>query len=221
MAALLGRYHTGCGQQINCSLLESQVAILSTIASAYLNGGLLGGRLGTAHESIVPYQMFATADSNIVVGALNDKQFQELCHALGLRDLSSDSRFATNPLRVQHRADLIPILEMSFKGRKTEEWLTRLKATGLPFGPVNSLADVFEDAQVQACEMVQRVPMPTMSGSITLPGFAAKLSETPCHVYRPPPLLGQHSRDVLKEVLGLDDAAISALVKTGALGSHG
>lgn len=219
MAALLSRQHTKLGQKIDCSLLESQVAMLSTIASACLNGGTVPERTGTEHESIVPYQLFSTKDSSIVIGALNNKQFVELCTIINREDLAKDPRFASNPKRVKHRATLIPILSQAFADHPTTYWLDRLQGSELPYGPVNSLPQVFAEAQVKAREMVLDMPYPTASGSVRVPGFAAKLSSTPCKLQRVPPLLGEHTDSILRDVLGLDAAQIATLSRAGAFGA--
>ena len=192
--------------------------MLSTIASSYLNGGQIARATGTAHESIVPYQSFPTSDGTIVVGALNDKQFVELCGIIEMVTLAADVRFATNPLRVRHRTALITILDTVLGQRTTEEWLLRFAGSEVPFGQVNNLQQVFADPQVNARDMILNIPFPSPSGSIKTPGFATKLSATPCAVTLPPPLLAQHTDSILRHTLGYDDTKINYLKSAGAFG---
>ena len=218
MAALLARVRTGKGQHVDCSLLETQVAILSSIASAYLNGGVIPKRTGTAHESIVPYQLFPTKDSAVVVGALNDKQFGELCHVLQKPDLAKDPKFASNPVRVANRKQLIALLEDEFRALPTATWLERLQHTSLPYGPVNNLEQVFQNPQVQARNMILTIPYPVEgTGAVRTAGFAVKLSDTPCTLHQPPPMLGEQTEEILSSVLGYSPEMVAALRTSGAL----
>ncbi|XP_074431700.1 succinyl-CoA:glutarate CoA-transferase isoform X2 [Larus michahellis] len=148
MAGLLQRYKTGKGLHIDCNLLSSQVACLTHVAANYLNFKIEAKRWGTAHGSIVPYQAFKTKDGYIVVGAGNDQQFVTVCKILNLPEVSKDSRYKTNTLRVQNRKELIDILSMRFSEKATIEWLQLFEGSGVPYGPINNMQQVFSDPQV-------------------------------------------------------------------------
>eukprot|EP00729_Bicosta_minor_P010617 gene10617-10511_t len=206
MAALLARYRTGRGQRIECSLLETQVASLVNVASAYLNAGQDAGREGTAHASIVPYQAFATKDGHLVVAAMNDRQFVRLCERMGLEELPLDAQYATNPARVKHRVQLLEILQAKLRERSSCEWLEVLEGSGLAYGPINEVAQVFDDPQVLHRDMLMQIQHPT-AGEIRLPGMPVKFSGGGSGSSSPndrlptaPPLLGEHTRDVLREI---------------------
>eukprot|EP01116_Phalansterium_solitarium_P006138 TRINITY_DN18443_c0_g1_i1.p1 TRINITY_DN18443_c0_g1~~TRINITY_DN18443_c0_g1_i1.p1 ORF type:complete len:491 (-),score=130.88 TRINITY_DN18443_c0_g1_i1:329-1801(-) len=214
LAALYARERTGRGQKVDTSLLEAQVAVLANVGSNYLIGGLEARRLGTAHASIVPYQGFMAKDGHIMVGALNDGQFVRLCNVLGAPELAFDPRFVTNPQRVKHRGDLIPMLNEHFRKRNTSEWVELLESAQVPCGPVNSMAQVFSDPQVLHRKMVEEVDHPT-AGRIKLAGIPVKFSGTPGSIRLPPPLLGQHTADVLRSLLGYSDADLVRLRAEG------
>ncbi|NXU56388.1 SUCHY transferase, partial [Turnix velox] len=148
MAGLLQRYKTGKGLHIDCNLLSSQVACLSHVAANYLNFKIEAKRWGTAHGSIVPYQAFKTKDGYIVVGAGNDHQFITVCKILSLPEVGTDSKYKTNMLRVQNRKELIDILSMRFSEKATIEWLQLFEGSGVPYGPINNMQQVFSDPQV-------------------------------------------------------------------------
>lgn len=215
-AAILAALHARAadpqrrGQRLDCSLLESQVAALVNVGSAYLNAGLQARPMGTAHASICPYQAFATADGHVLVGAANDAQFRRLCKHMSCPQLAEDPRFATNPLRVEHRQALIAELNHIFSTASTAVWLERLEPAGIPFGPVNSIAQVFADPQVLHRGMVQTCRHP-QAGELKLIGPAVKYSRTPAQITRPPPLLNEHGDEILRELLGYSDAQLQAL----------
>lgn len=148
IAALYSRQKTGKGQKIDVSLLEAQVASLVNTASSYLVGGVVQRPLGTAHQSIVPYQAFRTMDGHMIVGALNDAQFHRLCQVLGVPQLASEQRFRCNPDRVRNRRVLIPLLQQEFLQRTTAEWERMLSDAKVPCGPINNMEQVFKDPQV-------------------------------------------------------------------------
>ncbi|KAF9165003.1 hypothetical protein BGX20_000753 [Mortierella sp. AD010] len=216
MAALLARHRTGRGQHIDCSLLDSQVVTLANIASSYLVAGQEAKRMGTSHPSIVPYQVLPTNDSHIMIGAGNDGQFKILCSVLGLESLCETPAYKTNKDRVRNRKELIAILTERLKTKPNAEWLKALEGRGIPFAPINNIAQTFEHPQVIARGLVQEVEHPT-AGKIKLTGPAVKYSETKPSIRSPPPLLGQHTDEILRDVLGYDEQKISHLKEAKAV----
>ncbi|MCH6483341.1 CoA transferase [Pseudoxanthomonas sp. LH2527] len=215
LAALRHRDATGEGQVIDMALLDAQVAMLANLGSHYLVGGEVPPRQGNAHANIVPYQVFAVADGHIVVAVGNDRQFARLCDVIGLPALAQDARYATNAARVRHRDVLVPLLQAAFRQRQRQAWLQALEDAGIPCGPVNDLADVFADPQVQARGMVAGLPHP-LADAVPLVNSPIRLSATPVAHRHAPPLLGQHTNEVLREV-GYDDDGIAALRGSGAI----
>jgi formyl-CoA transferase len=212
LAALHERQQSGQGQHIDLSLLDSQVAWLANVGSNYLISGNRPRRYGNAHPNIVPYEPFPTSDGWIAVGVGNDRQWQRLCELAGWDDLGTDERFATNPLRVAHRDTLIPLLQQRLQTRTSEEWQTELIQAGIPCGPINTIDQVFSDPQVLARDMLVELPHPTF-GHIKLAGSPFKLSRTPVRIDAPPPLLGQHTEEVLGQHLGYSTGEIDELRK--------
>ncbi|XP_075349690.1 succinyl-CoA:glutarate CoA-transferase isoform X1 [Mycteria americana] len=219
MAGLLQRYKTGKGLHIDCNLLSSQVACLTHVAANYLNGKVEAKRWGTAHGSIVPYQAFKTKDGYIVVGAGNDQQFVTVCKILNLPEVSKDSRYKTNTLRVQNRKELIDILSTRFSEKATIEWLHLFEGSGVPYGPINNMQQVFSDPQVLHNGLVMEMNHPT-AGRIAVPGPGVRYSEFAVSHPKPPPLVGQHTVEILKGMLGYEDDAIEELLRTGAVAQH-
>ena len=203
LAALRHRDATGEGQVIDMALLDAQVAMLANLGSHYLVGGQVPARQGNAHANIVPYQVFAVADGHIIVAVGNDRQFARLCELLGEPELASDERFSTNAGRVRHRDVLVPQLQSALMSRDRQTWLVLLEAAGVPCGPVNDIADVFGDPQVRARDMC--INMEHQS-AVSLPLVASpiKMSATPIRYVRPPPLLGEHTEEILAEMEGID-----------------
>nr|CAG4643946.1 EOG090X05UC [Lepidurus arcticus] len=215
MAALLQRNVTQLGQLIEVNLLSTQVACLVNIGSNWLNGQQEAQRWGTAHASIVPYEAFPTSSGYVTIGAGSDKQFQDLCTRLGCPDLGEDERFKTNALRVHNRALLIPELKKVLLEQNTEHWLSRFQGASFPYGPINTMKQVFEDEQVRHNNLVREVPHPSC-GTIRVVGPAVKYSASKEDCLEPPPLLGQHTRSVLREMLTYQDSHIDNLMKKGA-----
>lgn len=216
LAALRHRDRTGEGQYIDMALLDVQIAMLANMGANYLQSGQVPQRWGNAHPNIVPYQSFATSDSHIIVAAGNDKQYRNFVQIGGRGELAEDARFLTNPLRVQHRETLIPLLAEMVKSRSKAEWITALEAAGVPCGPINNLEEVFHDPQVQARQMQVEMPHP-IAGKVQLVGSPMKLSKTPVQYEQAPPLLGQHTESCLKNLLQFDDDKIANLKARGII----
>lgn len=190
LAALAERERSGLGQHVDVALLDVTLATLSNQAANYVIGGVNPDRIGNAHASIVPYQSFETADGHIVVAVGNDTQFAHFCEVLGLDALITDTRFASNEARVLHRDQLIPLLAERIASGESQHWLAGCAAHNVPAGPINSIAQAFDEPQVAAREMVVNVPHPDNS-ALKLVGSPIKLSRTPVTYTRPPPALGQ------------------------------
>jgi formyl-CoA transferase len=211
-AALLARSKTGNGQAIDIALLDAQVAWLANVASNYLVSGNRPGRFGNAHPTIVPYQSFRARDGFFCLAVGNDGQWQKLCALLDQPELARDPRFATNPARVQHREALIPYLQSIFQSQEVDFWLEEITAAGIPCGPVQTIDQVFSDPQVLARDMVWMMPHPT-AGEVSLVGSPLKLSETPVAGRLHPPLLGEHTEEILTLILGCSAEEIERLRK--------
>jgi len=212
LAALHARQKSGRGQRIDVSLLEAQVAALINAASGYLNSGKVPIRLGTAHESIVPYEAFKTKDKYIIIAAGNDKIFASLCEVLGIPELAHDPRFSTNAQRVANRKELIPILHAGTVKKTADDWVRIFEENGIPSGPINDVKGVFEDPQVLHRGMLLEMRHPT-AGKIRIAGIPVKYSDTKAEARLHPPLLGEHTDEILKKYLGYDDRAIEQLRK--------
>ncbi len=216
LAALHHRERTGEGQYIDIALLDAQVGWLANVAQNYLVSGEVPKRYGNAHPNIVPYEVFPTADGYIAVGIGNDLQYRRFCELTGRMDLWEDERFQTNPGRVEHRDELIPRLRELFRTRTTAEWLALLREAKISAAPINNVAQVLNDPHVLARGMVQTVRHPT-AGELKLVGPVPKLSATPAVIRRPPPLLGEHTVEVLTELLGYDEETVSRLREEGVV----
>ena len=211
MAALFEKQRTGQGRYIDCSLLASQVAVLSHLAGNYLNSNVEATRIGAGHHNIVPYQAFKTKDGNIVVVAANDGQFKALCKRINMEHLLEDDRFKTNGLRVQNRNILVPMIQECLMQENTSHWLKMLDKSGFPFGAINSMSQVFEDPQVKHLGMVQEIDHPTV-GTLKLAGPAVAFDgKTEMKKATSPPLLGEHTREVLQEILHYEEGYINDL----------
>ncbi|MYN08145.1 CaiB/BaiF CoA transferase family protein [Pseudoduganella aquatica] len=215
-AALMHRDRSGEGQYIDMALLDVQVAMLANMGSNYLNSGKAPKRWGNAHPNIVPYQTFACSDGYIIVAAGNDGQYQKFVEAGGRADLATHERYASNPLRVQNRDELVPILAEMVKGKTRSEWIEQLEAVGVPCGPINDIGDVYQNPQVQARGLVTETPHPS-AGKVKLVRSPMRLSGTPTDGGSAPPLLGQHTEEVLRELLGRSPEDIGALKGKGVL----
>lgn len=213
LAALNHRTQTGEGQHIDMALLDVEVACLANQAMNYLVSGESPTHLGNAHPNIVPYQAFPTADGDMILTIGNDAQFRRFCEVAWV----NDPRFATNQARVVHRMELVPLIRQITVFRRTEEWIDLLEAVGVPCGPINSLAQVFADRQVKARNLTFTMAHPLAQ---TAPQVASpiRLSRTPVSYRRPPPLLGEHTEQVLRHLLDYGDARINAWKQGGIVG---
>ena len=188
------RSETGEGVQIEVPLFESTLSWLANRAQEYLVSGEDKGRMGNAHPTIVPYQTFDASDKAFAVAVGNDAQFARLCEALGREDLAGDERYATNPFRVANRETLVATLQTEFSNRTADEWVEKIREAGIPCGPVNTLADVFEDEHVLGCGILQEVDHPT-AGMMRMFASPVLVDGERLPIRRPPPALGQHTED--------------------------
>jgi formyl-CoA transferase len=216
LAALAHRDRTGEGQHIDLCLLDCAVAMMATLDMNYLVTGVPPGRAGNAHQNIVPYQVFACADGHLVIAVGNDGQFGRFCDAATRPEWATDERFATNAARVRHREVLVPLIEAVVRTRTQRAWLDDLERRGVPCGPINRLDQVFDDPQVQARGLKQDLPHP-QAGTVPQVVAPLKLSATPLAFERPPPLLGEHTVEVLRGRLGYDDVRLAALAVSGVI----
>jgi crotonobetainyl-CoA:carnitine CoA-transferase CaiB-like acyl-CoA transferase len=216
LAALFERERSGQGQYVDLSLLDTQVAWLANQNLNYLVSGRPPRRQGTAHPNIVPYQAFATADGHLMLAVGNDAQFARFCRAAGAPELAADPRYAANQDRVAHRAELVPVVAALLRRRTTAEWLAALEATQVPCGPINDLAQVFEEPQVRHRGLRLDLPHP-VAGSAPGVRNPVRFSRTPIEYERAPPPLGADTRTELRERLGLDDATLGELAAVGVI----
>lgn len=196
LAALAERERSGLGQHVDLALLDVTAATLANQASNYLVGGINPVRMGNAHPNIVPYQSFVARDGHLIVAVGNDAQFRRFVAALGCAALADDERFVSNQLRVRHREQLIPLLQLRLLERDKADWLQRFEAAQVPAGPINSVAEVFNEPQILARDMRVTVPHP-LNPELELVGNPIKLSRTPVEYRSAPPTLGQHTDEVL------------------------
>jgi crotonobetainyl-CoA:carnitine CoA-transferase CaiB-like acyl-CoA transferase len=215
LAALHARQVSGRGQLIDISLLDGQVAWLTYVAGKYFATGVTPGRYGSAHESLAPYQVFPTADEPLMVAVGSDGLWRRFTAATGLDELTDDPRYVTNPDRVQHRDTLIPRITQALATRGCAEWTDRLNAAGVPAGPVNTVPAALEQPQIAAREMVVEVEHP-VAGMLRMLGTPLKLSAQPASIRRPPPVLGQHTDEILAEA-GYPAARIAELREAGVI----
>ena len=218
-SALLWRERSGRGQYLDISLLDVQVSGLANIASNYLVAGKEASRWGTAHESIIPYQVFQTKDRPIALAVANQKLWVNFCKVTGKDEWVNDPRFESNPRRVENRDVLLPLVHELFAQKACDEWMDLLVGAAIPCGPVNNMEHLFADPQVQHRDMIAEVPHPTI-GTLKLTGIPIKYSETPGTIRRHPPLLGEHTDEVLTETLGYSAEQIEALKAQSVIASR-
>ena len=216
LAAVVHRDRTGIGQYIDLSLLDVQIATMCNVASNYLTSGVSPKSWGNASANIVPYQTFKASDGWIIVAAGNDSQFRHFVESGHEPQLADDPRFSTNPERVRHRAELDPLLQKMVLKKTKKEWIELLDTANVPCGPINNFKEVFENEQVIARQIKMEMPHPT-AGKVNLVRSPMRLSETPVVENRPPPLLGEHTLEILQEKLGLTELQIKSLKDQGII----
>lgn len=216
LGALNYRNATGIGQKVDIAMLDSQVSILENAVSRYLVTGVNPEPIGNRHSSIVPFESFQTSDGDIMVAAGNDVLWKKLCQALGNTVLAEDERFVTNPLRSENYNELRPLLAEEFIKKGTKEWLEILEECGVPNGPINNIEQVINDPQVKARDMIVEVDHPK-AGKLKTIGVPIKMSETQGSIRFPSPLLGEHTEEVLKDMLNLTDEQIKDLRQKGGI----
>lgn len=216
LAALNHRNASGEGQYIDMALLDVQVATMANMNMNYLASGAIPKRQGNAHANIVPYQVFRCKDGYMVLAVGNDGQFVKFCEIAGHPELSQDERFTKNADRVRNRETLIPILQDILIGRNVEDWVGPLESSGVPAGPINNIAQTFEHPQVRHRKMKIELPHP-LSGVVPLVANPIRFSRTPVSYRAAPPTLGQHTREVLSTLAGMQDADIDALSGRGVI----
>jgi len=216
LGALSHRDRTGDGQHIDLALLDTQVAVLANQAMNYLVTGVAPKRLGNSHPNIVPYQVFAASDGHLIVAVGNETQFARMCEVIGRPELARDARFATNAARVNHREEIVAILREIFAPRTMRHWLDALERVGVPCGPINTIADVFADPQVQARCLRLDLPHPA-TGSVPSVANPIRYSATPIAYRSAPPMLGADTDEILRETLGVTPDEIARLRKAGII----
>jgi CoA:oxalate CoA-transferase len=213
------REKTGRGQHYDGSMIDSLFAVLENAVVRYTTNGEIPGPLGCRHPTITPFQDFKTKDTAIVVAAGNDALWIKFCKAIGREDLVEDVRFKTNPLRTTHVGELIPILAETLSGKTTAEWSEIFAGADLPCSPINSIRDICEDPHIRYRKMLVEIEQPPV-GKITIAGSPIRLTETPGEVYAPAPLLGQHSEEILRNILNCSQDEIDGLRQEGVINPH-
>jgi formyl-CoA transferase len=216
LAALLARDQTGEGQLIDISLLDTAVGLLANVASNYLVGGIEPQRMGNAHFNIAPYEVFRARDRWFTLAAANSIQWEALCDVIDRPELKDDPRFADNQRRLAERTALVEVLSEAFATREANEWLTKLQQAGIPCGSINTIKDVFNHPQAEARKLRLEIEHPT-AGLIGTPGIPYKMSQTPVEVHRHPPMLGEHTDEVLTRMLGYTAEEVAHLREKKAI----
>ena len=212
LAALQERHRSGLGQHLDIALLDSHVALLANQNSNYFNSGVAPTRAGNAHQNVVPYQVFAASDGHLIVATGNESQYRAYCRAIGVPELGDDARFATNRLRVANREELVGILAAIMREGRRDDWIAKLEAVGVPCGPINNIAQAFAHPQAQARQLRRDLPHPA-GGVAPVTASPLRFSGSPVVYRRAPPLLGEHTEEVLRDVLGKSPEAIAAFRK--------
>jgi crotonobetainyl-CoA:carnitine CoA-transferase CaiB-like acyl-CoA transferase len=210
---------TGEGQRVEVSLLDGQVYMLTYIAQYFFRSGKVPGPIGAGHQTLVPYQSFKTKDIQIVIVAHQNHHFKLLCQAIGKPEWAEDPRFSTRMARLENKAVLIPLMESHLQTKKGDEWLEAIHKVGVPAGPINTLDRVLSDPQVLAREMVVETEGPGGPGMerIKTIGNPLKMEKTPVNVFARPPMLGEHTREVLMNLLGYSKEKIEGLKEKGVI----
>ena len=216
LAALAHRERSGTGQYIDMALLDVGVGMLANMNLNYFTTGQSPRRWGNAHPNIVPYQVFACLDGHIILAAGNDSQYRKFCDIAGRTDLAEDERFSTNDARVRNRDVLVPLLENIIAGRRRDDWVSSLEAAGVPCGPINSIEQAFEDPQVRHRGMKVELPHP-LAAKVPLVANPIRLSSTPVEYTAAPPTLGEHTEEILRDLLGMSNDEIAQLRGQGVI----
>jgi CoA:oxalate CoA-transferase len=214
--ALLARERTGRGQYVDIGMLDATAALLTYQAANYFATGVVPGRLGNRHPTIVPYETFEASDGEFVIAVGNDDQWRRLCAAIGRPDLGTDERFATNRTRAANYETLRPLLSAALGGRTRAQWVEGLRQAGVPCGSVRDVGEVLADPHLQARDMILSIEH-AVAGAVRVTGVPIKLSDTPGSVRTPPPGLGQHTREILIRDAGFDEAVVDELVASGVV----
>ncbi|QEK95002.1 CoA transferase [Achromobacter insolitus] len=209
LAALQERHNSGLGQHLDIALLDSHVAMLANQNSNYFNSGVAPQRAGNAHQNVVPYQVFAASDGHLIVATGNESQYRAYCRAIGVPELGDDPRFATNRMRLANRELLVGLLTEIMRQGKRDDWIAKLEAVGVPCGPINDIAQAQAHPQAQARQLRRDLPHPA-GGVAAVTASPLRLSASPVEYRRAPPLLGEHTEEVLREVLGKTQEEIAA-----------
>jgi crotonobetainyl-CoA:carnitine CoA-transferase CaiB-like acyl-CoA transferase len=216
LAALHGRDQTGLGQHVGVALMDAALASLVNVASNFLITGTRPRRWGNSHANLVPYQIFPTATEPIAIGVGNDPQFRRLCHVIGRSEVADDPRFRDNPARLHHRHILVPLLTAALQQRSAAEWVTMLAAERVPAAPVNNVDEIFRDPYIEEAAMTVQIPHPT-AGMLPLVSSPIRLGGHRPEVQLPPPLLGEQTDDILRDILSLSPDEIDSLRRSGAI----
>jgi len=216
LAALYKRMETGRGQYYDGAMVDGLFTVLENAVARYTINGDIPGPLGGAHPSIVPFQGFRTIDSWIIAAIGTDALWAKFCTVIDREDLTDDPKFKTNPLRTENKKELIAILDVEMAKKTTKEWVDIFQGAGLPYSPINNMKEICEDPHIEYRKMLVEIDQPGI-GKMTIAGSPIRLSETPGEVYAPAPLLGQHSDEVLREILGYSPEEIESLNKEGVI----
>ncbi|HHL42467.1 MAG TPA: CoA transferase [Hellea balneolensis] len=215
LGALYHREHSGLGQHIDIALMDVAVACMANQAQNYLASGIAPKRMGNAHPNLVPYNVFRTSDGHIIIAVGNDKQFAKLAQMMGQKAWAVDPRFKTNAARIKNREQLIGLMRQILRTRRRDDWLSDLHDAGIPCGPINDMADVFADKQVIARGLKVRIPHPEL-GPVSYVKSPINYSETKQEFNTPAPRLGEHTKEILKEI-GYTAKQIDRLKQDGVL----
>ena len=216
LAALIHRGRTGCGQHLDLAMVDCLFATLENAVVRHTLNGEIPVPLGSRHANITPFEGYQTRDSWIIVAIGTDALFVRFCKALNIESVSSDPRFRTNPLRVEHRQELSRILEKEFRKKTTHEWADIFAVQDLPYSPINNVGQICAEEHIRHRGMLVEIDQPLV-GKMRIVNSPIRLSETPGGIYTPAPVLGQHSQEVLREILGYDQATVDQLLEEGVI----
>ena len=214
LAALQYRTRTGRGQYLDCSMVDSLFSILLAPVELYTIAGKIAGPVGSGSVILTPFQAFETKDSSIVITVANDPLWVKLCSVLEREDLAKDPRFETNTKRTRNKGELLPILEAVMKKKTTKQWCHLFEDGGIPYSPINNAKDICEDPHIRYRDMLVEMDQPT-AGRCETVGSSIRLSETPGEIYSPAPLLGEHSEEVFRDILGYTQQQVDSLRNQG------